>query len=247
MTQRLINSKPSHDTVFGGAGSGGATGATGPGGGPVGATGATGAGGGGATGATGAAATGATGAIGATGATGAGGSTGATGSGATGATGAAGGGGVTPAYGVAYGASSTVIGADSAVVFDLGATPFPNSGFTSVPAPAGTAFVVATTGDYEFDFYVTGTHAAMATVPLVFEVYVNGASVARNFQFIGASNPTTQQTVVGHGIIHLTAGQSVTLHNRTNTVTDAVTVTNPAEAGSDAGSCNRMFALNRIG
>lgn len=183
--------------------------------------------------------------------TGPGGVTGPTGSGSTvtGPTGASGGGGggVTPAYGVAYGASSTVIGADSAVTFDLGATPYPNSGFTSVPSPAGSAFVVATTGDYEFNFYVNGTHSAEATVPLVFEVYVNGASVARNYQFAGALNPTLQQTVVGHGIIHLTSGQSVTLHNRTNTVTDTVTVTNPVDTGSDAGSCNRMFALNRVG
>jgi phage gp45-like len=161
--------------------------------------------------------------------------------------GPAGGGGVTPAFGVAYGASSTVIGADSAVTFDLGATPYPNTGFTSVPSPGGSAFVVATSGDYEFDFYVNGTHPAEATVPLVFELYVNGSTVSRNYQFTGALNPTLQQTVVGHGIIALTAGQSVTLHNRTNTVTDAVTVTNPAATGSDAGSCNRMFALNRIG
>lgn len=198
---------------------GGSTGPTGPSAGPTGATGATGATGSGPTGSTG----------------------------STGATGSAGGGGVTPAYGVAYGASSTVIGADSAVTFDLGATPYPNAGFTSVPSPAGSAFVVATTGDYKFDFYVTGTHAAEATVPLVFEVYVNGASVARNYQFVGALNPTLQQSVVGSGIIHLTAGQSVTLHNRTNTVTDTVTVTNPAATGADAGSCNRMFSLSRVG
>jgi hypothetical protein len=176
---------------------------------------------------------GATGATGPAGAAGAAGATGATGSGGGGAT----------AYGVAYGASSTSIGADADVVFDLGATPYPNSGFTSVPAPAGTAFVVATTGDYEFDFYVTGTHSAQATVPLVFELYVNGASVARNYQFVGALNPTLQQSVVGHGIIHLSATDSVTLHNRTNTVTDAITVTNPAAGGSDAGSCNRMLSL----
>jgi len=179
------------------------------------------------------------------------GATGPTGpSGATGpagATGAGGGGGVTPAYGVAYGASSTSIGADADVVFDLGGTPYPNAGFSSVPAPAGTAFVVATTGDYEFDFYVTGTHAAQATTPLVFELYVNGASVARTYQFVGALNPTIQQTVRGHGIIHLAAGASVTLHNRTNTVTDTVTVTNPAATGADAGSCNRSLMLSRVG
>jgi hypothetical protein len=218
-----------------GAGNGatGATGPTGPSGGPTGPTGPTGPSGG------------PTGATGPTGPSG--GPTGPTGStGATGATGTAGG-GVTPAYGVAYGASSTVIGANLDVVFDLGATPYPNTGFTSVPAPGGSAFVVATTGDYEFDFYVTGTHPAQATVPLVFAIYVNGAAATLPQEFIGASNPTLQQTVVGHGIIHLTAGQSITLRNRTNTVTDAVTVTNPAAAGADAGSFNRSFALNRIG
>lgn len=99
---------------------------------------------------------------------------------ATGATGS----GVTPAYGAAYGASSTVIGADSDVVFDLGATPYPNSGFTSVPAPGGSAFVVATTGDYEFDFYVTGTHSAMATTPLVL-IFTSMA-----LQLRGRSNPS---------------------------------------------------------
>ena len=218
-------------------GASGVTGSTGPTG-PTGSTGSTGAGGA-------ATNTGATGATGPTGSTGATGPAGAASN--TGATGPAGGGGVTPAFGVAYGASSTVIGADSAVTFDLGATPYPNTGFTSVPSPGGSAFGVATSGDYEFDFYVNGTHPAEATVPLVFELYVNGSTVSRNYQFTGALNPTLQQTVVGHGIIALTAGQSVTLHNRTNTVTDAVTVTNPAATGSDAGSCNRMFALNRIG
>jgi len=194
--------------------------------------------------------TGTTGATGSSGATGAGGTTGTTGT--TGATGAAGG-GPTPAYGVAYGASATVLGADAAVTFDLGASPYPNAGFTSVPAPGGSAFVVAATGDYEFDFYVTGTHAAMATVPLVMAVFINGAATTgttgnpTGTEFVGALNPTLQQTVVGHGILHLVAGQSVTLHNRTNTVTDTVTVTNPAATGADAGSYNRMFSLNRIG
>jgi hypothetical protein len=187
----------------------------------------------------GAGATGSTGATG-VGATGATGSPGATG--AVGATGAGGGGG-SVAYGVAYGASSTSIGADADVVFDLGATPYPNSGFTTVPSPGGSAFVVGITGDYEYNFYVTGTHAADATVPLVFEIYVNGASVARNYQSIGALNPTLQQSIVGQGIIHLSATDVVTLHNRTNTVTDAITVTNPAAGGSDAGSCNRSLSL----
>jgi collagen type VII alpha len=208
--------------TYPGASSGrGATGATGPEGGPSGASGVT----------------GVTGSTGSTGSTG-----------VSGVTGAAGG-GVVPAYGVAYGASTATLGADSAVTFDLGATPYPNSGFTTVPSPGGSAFVVETTGDYEYDFYVAGLHAASATVPLVFALYVNGAATSpTGSEFIGQLGTTDQkQVVVGHGIIHLTAGQSVTLHNRTNTVTDSVTVTNPAAAGSDAGSYNRMLSLVRVG
>ena len=174
------------------------------------------------------------------------GDTGASGpSGSTGSTGPAGD-GITPAYGVAYGSDSTVIGADGDVVFNLGGTPYPNSGL-GAPIPGGNSFLVQTTGDYEFDFYVAGTHPAMATIPLVFAIFVNGAAAALPQEFVGATNPTLQQTVVGHGLIHLTAGDSVSLRNRTNTVTDTVTVTNPAAAGSDAGSFNRMLSLNRIG
>jgi len=180
-----------------------------------------------------------------TGPTGPGGSTGPNGvTGVTGATGATGPGGTLSAFGMAVGQSDAVIGADSAVVFDLGATPFPNAGFTSVPAPGGTTFVVAATGTYEFDFFVAGTHAAQATTPLVFAIYRNGATAGQAFEFRGALNPTIFQTVVGHGILTLTAGDAITLHNRTNTVTDAVTVTS-APSGVDA-STNRMLSLVRI-
>jgi hypothetical protein len=141
---------------------------------------------------------------------------------------------------------------NSPITFDLGATTFPNTGFTSVPAPGGgSAFVVATAGDYEFDFYVTGTSGGMATEPITIEIYAgsapNGASVGRNYQFVGALNPTLQQTCVGHGIISLSVGQYVSIWNRSNSGTNNLIVTNPAASGNDAGGCNRMFALNRIG
>ena len=57
---------------------------------------------------------------------------------------------VIPAYGVAYGASATSLGADADVTFDLGATPYPNSGFTTVPSPGGSAAeVLPSKGDEE--------------------------------------------------------------------------------------------------
>lgn len=223
--------------------------------GTIGTTGATGAAG--STGVTGA--QGIQGVIGTTGTTGTQGIQGATGAqgiqGIQGATGAAGSG--LSAYGYAVGQSDTVIGADANVVFDLGATPFPNTGFTSVPTAGGTdagnanAFIVATTGAYEFDFYVAGNHASGATVPLEFALWRNGAvaSVGGNaFEFRSNQQATWAtgdiQVVIGHGIIQLTAGDVIQLHNRTNTVTDTVTVTS-VPTGGDA-SPNRTLTLKRI-
>jgi hypothetical protein len=178
-----------------------------------------------------------------TGPTGPGGSTGPNGvTGVTGATGPSI--GAFSVYGMAIGQSGVDIGADSAVSFDLGATPFPNAGFTSVPAPAGTDFVIATPGVYEFDFFVTGTHTNQATTPLVFAIYKNGVTAGQAFEYRGALNPTIFQTVVGHGILTLASGDVITLHNRTNTTVDAVTVTS-APTGVDA-STNRMLSLKRI-
>lgn len=219
--------------------------------GPAGATGSTGytgyTGPAGAASATGA--TGYTGYTGYTGPAGGSGSTGATGyTGYTGYTGSSGAGSLS-AYGYAVGQSDAVILANSDVVFDLGATVFPNNGFTSVPAPAGTAFVVASDGTYEFDFFVNGTHPAAATTPLQFALWVNGAiangglGVEFSSEIDGIA--TTVQAVRGQGIISLSTGDVVTLHNRTNTVTDAVTVTSIG-GGVGAARVNRSLSLKRL-
>jgi hypothetical protein len=153
------------------------------------------------------------------------------------------------AYGYAVNSSTTVIGANADVVFSLGATPFPNAGFTSVPAPGGTAFVVASTGTYEFDFIVTGTHAAGATTPIQMSLYQNGAVPANAPAFAFSSNlqggATDVQVCHGHGIIALTAADSITLHNLTNTVTDAVSVTSIG-GGVGAARVNCSLKLMRI-
>lgn len=155
------------------------------------------------------------------------------------------------------GQSDAVIGANANVVFDLGASVFPNTGFTSVPLAGGTdagnanAFVIATAGAYEFDFYIAGNHASGATVPLEFALWRNGvvASVGGNaFEFRSNQQATwavgDTQVVIGHGIIQLTAGDIIQLHNRTNTVTDTVTVTS-VPVGGEAGP-NRTLSLKKI-
>lgn len=257
----------------GAAGAQGATGVTGPSGGPIGPTGATGVTGStgttGNTGATGVGSTGPTGATGATGSTGVTGPTGVTGStgatgvtgptGVTGSTGTIGNTGATgtagttgsgfSAYGYAVGQSDTVIGADADVVFDLGATVFPNVGFTSVPAPAGTTFVIAQTGVYEYDFYVAGDAASTGS-SLQFSIYVNaaepaeGAASAYKYRSNFSSTATDILLCTGSGLITLTAGDTVTLHNKTLSDTDAVTVTS-VPAGGEAGP-NRTLMLRKI-
>jgi hypothetical protein len=162
---------------------------------------------------------------------------------------AAGGSGGLNAFGYAAGQNDTVIGANADVVFDLGATPFPNSGFTSVPAPGGTTFVIASSGIYEFNFYVAGTHASGATTSLEFALWRNGAvaSVGGNaFEFRSNQQGGAGDVQVcrGQGIILLTAADTITLHNRTNTVTDAVTVTS-IPPGGEAGP-NRTLCLKKL-
>ena len=210
----------------GGAGPAGATGVTGPTG-PTGAPGT-------------ATKTGPAGPFGSTGPTGPTGPPGTSSN--TGPTGS-----VTGAYGYAAGQSDTVILQDGTVTFDLGATPFPNAGFASVPVPGGSAFVVATAGVYEFVFFVAGTHSSQATTPLCFAIYIGGtvANVGGTpFEFRGTLNPTLAQTCNGRGILNLAMGDIVTLHNRTNTVTDPVVVAS-APVGVDA-SPNRTLSLKRL-
>ena len=229
----------------GGGGGRGGRGATGPAGvtGPTGVTGST-----GITGPTGA--TGATGATGGTGVTGATGPTGSTG--ATGVTGATGGDGAgLSAFGYAVGQSTTVIGADTDVVFDLGAAVFPNQGFTSVPGAAGTTFVVATggAGVYEYDFYVAGDPATTGS-SLQFSIYINGvapaegAASAYKYRSNFSSTASDILTCIGSGLVTLTAGDTVTLHNKTLSDTDSVSVTS-VPAGGEAGP-NRTLMLKKI-
>jgi len=148
------------------------------------------------------------------------------------------------AYGYAEGQSTTVIGADADVTFDLGATPYPHAGFSSVPAPGGSAFVVLTNGVYEFDWYISGLPST--NFPLVFTLYRNGAPAVGQYSY--RSQTTASATDVlnnyGHGLIQLVVGDIVTVHNRTVSGSDTVAVTS-VPLGGEAGA-NRTFSLKRI-
>jgi len=149
------------------------------------------------------------------------------------------------AYGHAVGQSDNVIGADALVGYDLGATVFPNAGFTSVPAPGGgTSFVVATSGAYEYDFYIAGLPAS--NVPLEFVLQIGAVMQGPAHEFRSETTATATDVLVcrGQGIIQLTAGDSVAVRNRTNTVTDTVTQAS-VPLGGEAGA-NRTFTLKKL-
>jgi hypothetical protein len=137
-----------------------------------------------------------------------------------------------------------VIGASAGVAFDLGATPFPNTGFTVVPPPGGTTFTVASTGAYEYNFYVVG--APSTNVPLEFAIFVNGVSQGPAHEFRSETSLATVPVVRGQGIIQLTAGDLVNLHNRTNVGTDTVAVTSLPFDGEGEATANRTLTLKKL-
>lgn len=254
-------------TVVSGGGSGargraGATGATGPSGGPTGPTGTNGSTGAtGATGSTGTAGpTGPTGSAGSTGSTGATGSagttgaTGATGAGATGATGSTGAAGATGSgistFGYAVNSADTVVGADADVTFSKGGVIYPHAGFSNaqVPAAAGTSFVIPTTGAYEFNYYVAGVPSTGTS--LEFELFKNGAKIdpgvtQPGYEFRSNFSATAGDVLVcrGQGFVQLNATDVITLHNRTLSGVDTVTLTAVPAGGEEGANATLSLLL----
>ena len=108
---------------------------------------------------------------------------------------------------------------------------------------------MAAAGVYEFHFYVSGLPST--GVPVVFAIYINGAIASaggNGYEFRSNTTAvgTDVLTVIGHGLIQLAAGNSVTLHNRTNTTTDTVTVTSVPPGPSGEAGPNRTFQLMKI-
>jgi hypothetical protein len=125
-----------------------------------------------------------------------------------------GGGSQSLAYGYAVGTGDITIGADTDVVFSLGASIHPNSGFTSVPSAGGTAFVIKTTGVYEFFFSILGITSLYngKRPPSIFSLYVNGVSSGASYTYLSV-NSDSETICDGHGIISLVAGDSISVHN----------------------------------
>lgn len=152
------------------------------------------------------------------------GPTGPTGPGFTGGTGPQGpqgptgpseGGGLA-AYGYAVNFGQQTVDVDQAVIFSLGGLVFPNVGITP-PAPAGMAFTILSEGDYEYIFYAVAQHGEADSLTMQFAIFVNGVNQGTGHEFNSnfAGDGNDVQLVRGQGIIHLLAGDVVTLVNRT--------------------------------
>ena len=127
-------------------------------------------------------------------------------------------------YGRAIGTAAVAVAAGAVIPFSAGA--IVSLGFTSVPAAAGTTFVVATTGVYEFQFNVCAADAAGATVPLVITLEVNGVAnnVLLTFRSDLATGDTGNMICTGSGILNLVATNTVRLRNVTNASGTAITL-----------------------
>ena len=151
-----------------------------------------------------------------------------------------GGGSQSLAYGYAVGTGDIEIGPDTDVVFSLGASAYPNSGFTSVPSVGETAFVIGTSGVYEFFFSILGFPDLFQgkRQPATFSLYVNGFSSGASYTYV--SGPSGLEAVCnGHGIISLVAGDSITVHNVSKNIEDTLVLV--------LGHEIRTFTVKRIG
>jgi hypothetical protein len=151
------------------------------------------------------------------------------------------------AYGYAVGISTLTIGTNADVIFDQGGAAFPNVGITP-PAPAGTSFTILSSGDYEYDLYVAGTHEQAATTSMEFALFVNGflQGVAHEFRSNQGNGALDIQVVRGQGIISLVAGDVVTLRNRTGAGDGFYTVDVTSASSKGEPSANRTLSLKKL-
>jgi hypothetical protein len=148
------------------------------------------------------------------------------------------------AYGYTVGQSTITVAAGALFTFDLG-TVVSNAGFTSVPAPAGSSYVIATAGVYEYSFYVAAEDGAGTTQALEIALVVNAAAgVAENIFRSGlAANATDPMVCVGRGLIALAAADVVSLQNITNSSTTPLSLTNVPAGGVAGANCTLSLRL----
>jgi hypothetical protein len=147
--------------------------------------------------------------------------------GATGSTGAQGAVG-SAQYTYVYNLAAQVVAIDADVIFDSNG---PGIGFLHTPA---TSTIVATvTGDYSFDFSVSGVE------PSQFALMRNGIAVAGGIYGSGAG---TQQDDA-HAIVHVNAGDVLTLRNHSS----AAAVTLQTLAGGTQTNVNASLRVEQVG
>lgn len=170
------------------------------------------------------------------------GPTGATGdTGPQGPTGSSEGGQGLAAYGYAANFGQQVVDADQAVIFSLGGLVFPNVGITP-PAPGGNSFTILTEGDYEYIFYAVAQHEDADSTVMQFAIFVNGVNQGPGHEFSSnfSGDGNDVQLVRGQGIIHLEAGDVVTLVNRTSNGTRDVQLISSTESNNATLSLKKL-------
>jgi len=150
-----------------------------------------------------------------------------------------------PIYGTAIGEDTSTTAAGAFIVFDIGGSIFPNSGFNSVPAAGGTSFSAATAGRYEFDFYVAANSGAGITEVLELAIDINGVTTAqRTFRSSLATSNGADMICTGTGYIDLHINDVVSLRNVTNSSTTDIHYTNSPVNG--VPGVNRSFTLQQF-
>lgn len=155
------------------------------------------------------------------------------------------------AYGYAVGDDTSTINTNTDVIFNLGT--ILSTGFAQTPSISTTAFKIATTGIYEFDFYVVGKQlTSYNSLPLQFALYVNNSPVADAYNFRSNCSLSTEETrvCIGHGIISLQTNDLVTLRNITGNLTDIAVIKASATTGtspiSGPDGPNRTLTLKQL-
>jgi len=148
------------------------------------------------------------------------------------------------ACGYAVSIFDTIIPANADVQFDQGGLSLPHVGITP-PAPGGDTFTVLSDGIYEYDFYVVGSHTDSSTTPLVFAIFLDGASqgVEHAFQSNVQVSRTNLQVVRGEGLISIGAGAAVSLRNQT---TDAGGISTAVDTPSGVAATNCTLTLKKV-
>jgi hypothetical protein len=157
--------------------------------------------------------------------------------GATGATGPAGGVG-SLAYGTVSAQAGVPVIANGDVTFDL--VPNPATGASNAITPTATGFTIVNTGVYEYDFDVRGTPQHLVPPDtLAFCLTRNGVTINPGTEFAADVQTTSlaagdTEHVHGHGLQAFTAGDVVTLRNRTLSGTASVSFTSAPPGGEAA-------------